>query len=208
MDFNIEKLVQAIIAVFVIMSPLEKGAYFLILTRDIPNKRRAAAFKVTTVVALILVGTALVGKPALDAMGINLGAFGFAGGIILFLMGLEMMSGNPTRMQGDKPAKQSEAEVHETLMVPLTMPLIAGPGTITVVVTLAASSNTWSSTIYTLIAVGVSVSILLASFLLAERWFGKMKERTARNIARFGGLLIATIGVQLAFSGIKTFFSL
>lgn len=209
MDLSVDQIIQAIIAVFVIVSPVDKAAYFLMITKDAPRTRRAGAFKVAMAVALTLGVAAVAGKWILDAIGVKLGAFGFAGGLILLLMGIEMLSGEPTRLQADRGSRTaSEEDVHAKLLVPLAMPLTAGPGSITVVITLASSSDSWAATVSTLIGVGVTVLILLLSLLLADRWFGNISEQSTRIMTRFGGLALATIGVQLGFNGIKMFFGI
>jgi small neutral amino acid transporter SnatA (MarC family) len=88
------------------------------------------------------------------------------------------------------------------------MPLTAGPGAITVAITLSSSSESLTSTWYALIAVGVTVAALWASCTLLGGVMGRISDQTINILLRFAGLLLATIGVQLAFNGIKTFFGI
>lgn len=201
---------QAIVAVFVITDPVGKSIFFLLLTQDAPQKRVGSAFVVAVAVAVILGGAALVGRQFLDLMGIHLGAFGFTGGAIVAAMGLEMLgTGSPSRAQGDRrEGPHAEPSSDDSLYVPFAMPLIAGPGAITVVITLAAQADTWEATGMALIAVGVNVVIMLLSFIFLSGLLSKLSDRVVGIITRFGGLIVATIGVQLAFNGIKSFFEL
>jgi multiple antibiotic resistance protein len=170
--------------------------------------RRRAAFKVITAVAVILFGSALVGKVLLDAIGIHLGAFGFVGGLIVGAMGLEMMSmGEPSRVQGGH-ASREEPNPEDQLLVPFAMPFIAGPGAITIVITLAARTETMDATYMALAAVGVAVLAMSISFTFLTDHLARIPERTMSVITKFGGLIIATIGAQLALNGIKMFFEL
>lgn len=120
---------QAIIAVFVITDPLGRPIFFAMLTKHMTKQaRRKAAFKVIATVAAILVFAALVGKIVLDAIGIHLGAFGFVGGLIVALMGFEMMAmGEPSRVRGGHDSREAP-KAEDQLMVPFAMPFIAGPG--------------------------------------------------------------------------------
>lgn len=204
-----ENYIQAIIAVFVITDPLGRPIFFAMLTQEMPKaERRNAAFKVITAVAVILAGSALVGKVLLDVIGIHLGAFGFVGGVIVALMGFEMMAmGEPSRVQGGHASREAP-KAEDQLLVPFAMPFIAGPGAITIVITLAAETDGMDSTIMALVAVGVSVLAMLVTFTFLTDYLARISDKTMNVMTKFGGLLIATIGAQLALDGIKNFFGL
>jgi len=201
--------IQAIIAVFVITDPLGRPIFFAMLTKEMSREeRRKAAFKVITAVATILFGSALIGKPFLEAIGIHLGAFGVVGGLIVAAMGLEMMAmGEPSKVQGGKESRK-EPSVEDQLLVPFAMPFIAGPGAITIVITIASGGEGSGSILVALVAVGVSVLSMCITFLYLTDYLAGISERTMSIITKFGGLLIATIGAQLALNGIKSFFDL
>ena len=200
---------QAIIAVFVITDPLGRPIFFAMLTKGMSKaERRKAALKVIFAVGLILGGSALVGQALLDAIDIHLGAFGVTGGFIVAAMGLEMMAGGePSRAQGGHDAREAPRP-DDHLLVPFAMPFIAGPGAITIVITLAAQTGNVDAVVMALVAVGVSVLAMLVTFLFLTDYLAKLSERTMNIVTKFGGLLIATIGVQLALNGIKHFFQL
>ena len=202
--------IQAIVAVFVITDPIGKSVFFLLLTKDDPNKRAKSAFTVCMTVAIILGAAALVGRQLLDAMGIHLGAFGFTGGIIVAGMGLEMLgTGQASRAQGrQRESAHDPPGDDDSLFVPFAMPLIAGPGAITVIISLANQTNSWAATWMALIAIGLNVVIMFAAFVFLAGHLSKLSDRAIGIFTRFGGLVIATIGVQLAFGGIKSFFEL
>ena len=143
-------------------------------------------------------------------MGIHLGAFGFTGGLIVAGMGLEMLgSGQTTRAQGSpRESPHAPPGDDDSLFVPFAMPLIAGPGAITVVISLATQSEGWTATWMALIAVGVSCVIMFAAFVFLAGYLSKLSDRAIGIFTRFGGLIVATIGVQLAFGGVKSYFEL
>ena len=206
---NVQDYVQAIVAVLVITDPVGRPIFFAMLTQSMtPSERRRAALKVLGAVAIILGGAALVGKVFLDTIGIHLGAFGFTGGFIVAVMGLEMMGmGQPSIAQGGKESRDTP-DPEDHLLVPFTMPFIAGPGAITVVVTLSTHTGNMDSVVMALVAVGVAVLALAFGFLFLTDYLAKISDRTMNVITKFGGLIIATIGVQLAFDGIKSFFEI
>jgi len=201
---------QAIIAVFVITDPLGRPVFFAMMTRGMTStERRRSAFKVITAVAVILFGSALAGKVLLDAIGIHLGAFGFMGGLIVASMGLEMMAGGePSRAQGGHASREAPRP-EDQLLVPFAMPFIAGPGAITVVITLASQTGEGPNPLsVALVAVGACVLTMLFTFLFLTDRLAMIPEQAMNVITKFGGLLIATIGAQLALQGIKSFFGL
>lgn len=207
---SLDDYLQAIIAVFVITDPIGKSVFFLLLTKETPKTRTRSAITVGITVAIILGGAALVGRQLLDAMGIHLGAFGFTGGLIVAAMGLEMLStGHASRAQGDRREEpHAPPEEDDSLFVPFAMPLIAGPGAIAVVITLASKVDSWEATVMALVAVGVNVLIMVTAFVFLAGYLAKLSDRAIGIFTRFGGLVVATIGVQLAFNGIKSFFEL
>ena len=201
--------IQAIIAVFIITDPLGRPVFFAMLTKEMSREeRRKAALKVVSSVAVILFGAALIGKPFLDAIGIHLGAFGLVGGLIVATMGLEMMAmGEPSRTQGGRSSRQ-EPRAEDQLLVPFAMPFIAGPGAITVVITIASAGEGLSSIFVALVAVGFSVLAMCITFLYLADYLAGISDRVMSIVTKFGGLLIATIGAQLALNGLKSFFDL
>lgn len=200
---------QAIIAVLVITDPFGRPVFFAMLTKDMTKEaRRKAAVKVVAAVAVILTVAALAGKSLLDAMGIHLGAFGLVGGLIVAAMGFEMMAvGEPSRAQGGHVSRE-EPSADDQLLVPFAMPFIAGPGAITIVITLASTTENIDSTIMALTAVTVSVLAMAFTFTFLVDTLARISDRTMNIITKFGGLIIATIGAQLALDGIKRFFEL
>lgn len=202
--------IQAIVAVFVITDPIGKSVFFLLLTKATPQRRVQSASTVCVAAAIILGGAALIGRQMLDLMGIHLGAFGFTGGLIVAGMGLEMLgSGKGTRAQGpQRDGAHDPPDDEDSLLVPFTMPLIAGPGAITVIISLTTKQEGWESTWMALIAVAVNVAIMFVAFVFLSGYLSKLSDRAIGIFSRFGGLVIATIGVQLAFNGIKSFYEL
>ena len=206
---NFDTYLQAIIAVFVIIDPIGRPIFFAMLTHEMDKQqRRRAAFKVIGSTAIILFGAALIGKAFLDAIGIHLGAFGFVGGVIVALMGFEMMAmGESSRAQGGKDSRQ-EPKAEDQLLVPFVMPFIAGPRAITIVITLASNTETGGSLSVALVAVTVSLLAMCVTFIYLTDFLAGISERTMSIVTKFGGLLIATIGTQLALSGLKNFFGI
>src|SRR5215208_5834511 len=208
MEADADFYAQAIISVLVITDPITRGIFFKTLTEHEPKRRREYVRKITITVAVTLGIAALAGRELLDLLGIDLGAFGIAGGIIVALMGFEMLfGGEPSRAQGGKDAHEEPKSFEGSVIVPYAIPFVAGPGAITLVITLAASTDNGEGTLAALIAVAVAVVLLpIGHLLIADRV--NLSENAMQIATKFGGLLITTIGIQLLLNGIDTFFEI
>ncbi len=209
---TIELFVQATIAILVIVNPIDPVK--VVIFNDVIARqgldRSKAALKVALIVFGILGVMALVGRELLDLLGINLGAFGVVGGIVVALMGFEMLYGGvSSRTQGTKEAaaETDEESEQDGLIMPLAIPLMAGPGAITTVVTMSSAASSTTALLATLAGVTVVSILVWLGFALLGAWFGKMKPAATALMARIGGLLLATIGMQLALGGIRTFYA-
>lgn len=143
---TVELFVQATIAIFVIVNPVDpvKVIIFNDVIAQRGLNRKAAAAKVAIAVFLILTVTALVGRELLQLLGINLGAFGVVGGLIVAAMGFEMLyGGTSSRTQGTREAEETPTQ-EDGLILPLAVPLMAGPGGITTVITIGVCQGLWT----------------------------------------------------------------
>jgi len=206
MALEFEIYFQAVISLLVITAPFDpiKILFFGQAISTSGRSRNAGALSAATYVAIILAGSALIGKPLLSLMGINLDAFRVVGGIIIALMGFEMLYGGGTsKVQGEDQRKHGPEE-GDALLIPLALPLIAGPGAITTTITLAAGDDG-------LIAALIGIAVVAVVTFMSFAWLGKIietaKPSTVAVLARIGGLLLATIGMQMALGGLKSFFA-
>jgi multiple antibiotic resistance protein len=129
-------------------------------------------------------------------------AFQAAGGLLLVLMGLEMLRGSPTKVQ-DERAHEEDVEDH--IWVPLAMPLLAGPGSIATVMTFAVRARSWMDTGVIALAILV-VAIVVYLTLRSANWVQRrISKRGQRIFIRFMGLILVAIGAQLLLSGVWSF---
>jgi multiple antibiotic resistance protein len=142
-----------------------------------------------------------VGKPLLRLFGISVGAFQAAGGVILLLIGLSMLRSQTSAIHHDPASVERDAGSSLKGVVPLGIPLIAGPGTIAVVLA--------SPEVTTLTGrLGLSAAILLISalvfliFAAGERISAFLSASTLQILTRIMGLLLSAIAMQMLFSGL------
>ncbi len=207
MSSGVAFYVQAIVSVLVITDPITRGILFKAMTADEPLRRPEYVRKIAITVGITLGVAAVAGKQILDGLGIDLGAFGIAGGLVVALMGFEMLfGGEPSRAQGGKEAHEEQG-FEGNVIVPYAIPFVAGPGAMTLVITIASSTSGIEGTIAALVAVAIAVALLPVGHIwLADRI--NLSESAMKVFTKFGGLLVATIGIQLMLNGIVSYFGL
>lgn len=198
-----DTFVQAVAALLAITNPVGAAPLFLSITENDPSavRRRDAAvasFAVFAVLGLAVLG----GRWTLQAFGISLPAFQAAGGLVIVLMGLEMLRGSPTRVQhSDHPISEED-----NILVPFAMPMVAGPGAITTAITLASQSPGIRSDVTLLLAVAATALMLFAVLAISAAAGRFIRGRGATIVLRFMGLILVAIGAQYVFDGVKAFF--
>ena len=112
-----------------------------------------------------------------------------------------MLRGYPTRVQHERAPDSPD----DAIVIPLAMPLIAGPGAITTVITLTTQAPGWRGQLHAFVAVAVTASVLLLT-LRSSVWISRrISERGQRIFLRFMGLILVSIGAQLLLTGVRTF---
>jgi multiple antibiotic resistance protein len=192
---NWEGFGAAAVTLTVIIDPLGNVPVFLALTGGHERKQRVrAAYVATLVAASVILSFALFGELLLDYLSVSLESLMVAGGLLLFIVALEMLRGETGSLAG-----HSEANV---AFVPLGTPLLAGPGAIVATMVLMrqhADAGGWTGVI-------LGVLAALATNLLALRfasWFGRaLRPSAIAFLTRIMGLLLTAIAVQLVVTAI------
>lgn len=192
-------------AVFVVVDPFAAVPFFLAMTAgdDAASKRetaRRAAFAAGTVLAAF----ALTGAVIFRVLGISLGAFKIAGGVLLLIMAVDMLRTRPSEARITAGEVESGVGKDDVAIVPLAMPLLAGPGSIATVVVLmgrARSAHAWHA-VAVLAAIAVTAFaayLIMRGAVQVDRVLGK----TGLNILeRASGLLLAAIAIQFMIDGV------
>jgi MarC family membrane protein len=190
---------QAIATIFSLINPAICVAMFSSIESDVPaNRRMADATKVIAIVLAVLLAAAFLGSRILDLFGISLDAFSVAGGGVLAWIGISMLAGGATPTTPDgASAKQS--------LAPLIL-FAASPGTITGVITIAATHSRMRLPVTAVVAIVVVLSVTWLLLVLAARAKPAAKESMARDmITRYMGLIVIAMGIQFILTGYKAF---
>lgn len=210
----LEQGVIALVTLLVVIDPLGVAPIFAALTEGAPgNWRRRMAAKAVAVAAVILLGFALLGGPLLDAMGVSLDAFRLAGGVLLFLIALEMVFERRPRRR-EKQAKNAQAERAEAhpehdgpediSVFPLGLPLLAGPGAIaTILLYMTDEGLTAAQKAVSLAAAGFVLLLCLAAFLAAARIMRLIGPTASHAISRVLGVILAALASQFILDALQ-----
>jgi multiple antibiotic resistance protein len=184
------RFLQAFIPLFVAIDPVGLAAVFLALGRDVaPSVRHRIAWQATVTGGLVAVGFLLVGQRVFAAVGISVSDFQIAGGLILFILAARDLT-QPERA----PAKLPE----DFGVVPLGMPLIAGPALITTLLLLVQTQGMP----VTVAALAVNLGIVVMAFVGSE-WLGRRVGETGlRAISKIISMLLAAIAVAMIRRGL------
>jgi len=200
-----ETAVVALTTFIATVGPFDVAIFFAALTPGMAQAtRRRLAARAVLIAAVLLMSFALVGGLLLKGMGIGLPALRTAGGILLLLMGIDLVFQRPSSAQSTTPEEMEEATHRPDIAVfPLAMPLIAGPGSLGASILLMANTHGhWLSKLVVLLCL-LMVMLLTFGLLLAAAKLQRFLGLTGSQvISRIFGFLLASLAVQFIFNGI------
>ena len=205
MEEELKFAVVALSAIFFVIDPFANVPIFLTITsNDTAQQRKRIALRAAIAAWLILCVFAVTGGLIFQALGISLGAFKIAGGLMLLLMSIDMMraQASPTRSTTEE---QDESRARdEVAIIPLAIPMLAGPGAIATVMVLM-SRAAWDPVRTSAVFFAVTLTCLVCWLFMrsaasAERWIPKT---FLRALERVMGLLLAAVAVEFIAGGIR-----
>lgn len=196
--------VDSLIIMLVVVDPVGIAPIFAALTQgESPAVKRRTAIRGTFIAGAILVVFVLAGDTLLAALGIGMPAFQIAGGLLLFLLAVDMVFARPSGLRAPTAREQKEAETKKDISVfPLAIPLIAGPGALTSVLLMVGEQGDDPVVLGTVLAViGVVLVLTLLSLLFSVRIMAFMGETGANVVSRVLGVVLAALAVQFVLNG-------
>lgn len=199
----IEFMLLAFSSVFFIVDPIATIPTFLALTADTDLKnRRHMARRASWTCFLVLSGFALGGTLIFRMFGITMPAFRIAGGLIMILIGLDMVQARRSQTKETPSERQQAMEKDDVSIVPLGVPMLAGPGSISTVMALMAQSVSWEHSVLIIVVVALTALISYWTLAGADRVGRRMGDTGIHILTRFMGLLLMAIAVQFILSGL------
>ena len=193
-------ILSAALLLFLILDPLGNIPVFLSVLKPLTPKRQRVVLARELLIALVLLmGFLWAGKYALEMMHLRQESVAIAGGIVLFLIGIRMIFPRPEGLMGELPGG-------EPFIVPLAIPLVAGPSGMAAVMLMGSNEPTrlWDWSLALMIAWGATAVILFSATML-YKWLGR-SALTA--LERLMGMLLVAISVQMVLDGIGTYLKL
>ncbi|MDI1295178.1 MAG: MarC family protein [bacterium] len=203
-----ELFISAFITLFVVIDPPGCAPIYASLTNGASvTQRRSMAIRATGIAAAILLIFALWGKQLLGTLGIALDSFRIAGGIMLFLIAMDMVFEKRTERREDRAQKIAETpEVEDVSVFPMAMPMIAGPGSIATVMLMMSRADGMAERMVVLGAVVVTLLLMLGSLLAAGPLMALLGRKIEAVITRLLGVLLAALAAQFVIDGLKASF--
>ncbi|PKA39864.1 MarC family protein [Rhizobium sullae] len=200
-----DQLINAFTTLLVTIDPPGLAPIFLGLTSGMSRgQRKQVALRGSVIAFIILAVFALFGASVLGVLGISIGAFRIAGGLLLFWIAFEMVF----EKRQDRKEKTSEVaitkdHIQNIAVFPLALPLIAGPGAISATILLAGSLPTSVERAQLLIVIAGNLLLMLVALLIADR-LDRLLGVTGRAIlTRLLGVILAALAAQFVVDGVK-----
>jgi multiple antibiotic resistance protein len=192
-------------AILFVVDPFAAVPIFLAITAgDREDKRRHMARRAAIATLVTLTLFALAGGAVFRLFGISLGAFEIAGGIMLLLMAIDMMRATPSRTRSTEEEQRESADKDDVAIVPMAVPMLAGPGAIATVMVLMRRAE-WrvGPTIIVLASIAVTCVITWLVLRTAVRAQRFIKKTTLHVLERVMGLLLAAVAIEFMIGGLR-----
>ena len=193
-----------LVGLIAIVNPLGALPVFLSMSdKTDPNADMRTINRAAVAVALILLISAWTGEALLGFFGITIDAFRVGGGLLILLMGISMLHGKQSHVQHCPNESEEMACKEDISVVPLAIPLMAGPGAISLVILDANKIHSFGGEVVLALAIITVAAIAWLVLLIAEKMRDKLGVIGLNIATRIMGLILAAIGVQFMADGIK-----
>ncbi len=193
----------SLVSLFIIIDPPGNIFPYLALSAEYPPAAaRGLAWKACLYAFVILTFFLVLGRFILDFFGISLPAFQIAGGVILFLIALDMLQGRGHFNRVDTSSSLNASDYRDVALIPLAVPLLSGPGAISTVLVLISRSNSIIENGLVLLSLAIVLLSAYIFFRFAKPLLGYLKESRIRLLTRLMGLIMAALAVQFVIDGL------
>ncbi len=202
----VQLFLSAFITLFVVIDPPGCAPIYAGLIADAtPRQAMGMALRASLIAAGILVGFALFGAQLLAAMHIELDSFRIAGGIMLFLLALDMVLDRNTERRSERAeqVKASRPVVKDVAVFPMAMPILAGPGSIASIMLLMARAHGATQISVILAALATVMALAFAAMVAARPIIRLLGAQIEAVVTRLLGVLLAALAAQFVIDGIK-----
>lgn len=194
----------AFTSIFVLVDPIAAVPTFLAMTIGATRgQRRHMAVRAAWTCFVVLLAFSFAGTYIFQLFGITLAAFRIAGGLILGLIGLDMLRARRSPIKETPGEAEEGAEKDDVGIIPLGIPMLAGPGAISSVMVLMAQNGDWPHAVVIVVAITAAAAISFLVLAGADRVSSLLHETGIRIMTRLMGLLLTAIAVQFVLNGMR-----
>lgn len=200
-----ELFLSAFVTFFVVVDPPGCAPIYAGLTRDATRKQSVSmAVRATIISGLILLVFGLFGEQLLSTLGIELDSFRIAGGIMLFIIAIEMVFEKRTERREERAEKVSaDPEIEDVSVFPMAMPMMAGPGAIAAIMLLMNQANGIEESTLVLAAAALVLLLTMLSLIAARPLMNLLGTKVEAAITRLLGVVLAALAAQFVIDGIR-----
>jgi len=190
-------------SVLFIVDPIAVIPTYLVITQgQTSEQRQATALRACVAAAVLLVTFAAAGRGIFNLFGITMPAFRIAGGLILWVVAMDMLHGTRSTQEGTAEITEGQAK-QDVALTPLAMPMLAGPGAISTVMVLSGQARETAQLIAVYGSIVLTVIVSWLTLRVGERLVTRMGQTGIRVMTRIMGLLLADIAVQFVITGVR-----
>jgi multiple antibiotic resistance protein len=193
------------VTLLALMNPVSTAAVFAALTEGRSGKDQGQiALRAAVIAAIALIAFAFVGEALLGALGVKIGAFKIAGGLLLLKVGFDTVFAQRTQREICDVAKANIEPASDPAVFPLAIPMITGPGALTASVALVNPTDArhYTNGIIFVVVALVVIAINYLSMVGAEKLTARVGQTGIDAVSRIVGIVVAAIAVQLVVDGI------
>jgi multiple antibiotic resistance protein len=194
---ELQFVILAFSSLFSVINPISAAPIFVAVTGRLPRERHRVAVRACLAAAAVLAVFAAAGGAIFSFFGITVPAFQIAGGMLFTIMSLR-------EVQGDKQIPADELENADPSIVPLGIPVIAGPGAISAVMVLIGQTQSAAQRVALGAAIAANIVLTLLILLAAPAIVARIGETGQRIVSKIMGLITAVIGIQFVLNGVSS----
>ncbi len=203
-ELELTHALRSLVALLAIVNPLGAIPLFVAITDgQSPSQRRHTSRVTSIAVAITLLIAAFLGRWILALFGIDLNAFRVGGGLLILMMAIQMLQGRPNRTRQTSEETEEGVEKEDVAVVPLAIPLLAGPGSLSAVIITAQNLHEMSSYLFMVVNILLVALAVFLTLRVAVPLSARLGETGIRIATRILGLMLAAIAVQFMVIGLK-----
>jgi multiple antibiotic resistance protein len=200
----LELFIQSFVVYFVVVDPLGNGPIFLSLTQSQNTKEKIqTSIEAVSIATIILISFSVIGKFILSYLSISLASFRIAGGLILFIIALEMLF-NKRQERKEQIANEVKDKVS---IFPLAIPILSGPAAITSIIVIM--SDIGDNIVYQLVSIASLISVMLITlvlFIIISKSGDFINKKIVNVFSRVIAIILAALSVQYIIDGLLEIF--